>query len=311
VPSSGPYQPAGSNEESRHTPDPPPAGPVPTPPLVVAHRGANQEAAEHTLAAYRHALDLGADALECDVRMTRDGHLVCMHDRTTERTSGTKRVVSSQRLSDLQVLDFHAYKRPAPEWDLITDALWEPPTGLEGRQVLTFDRLLDLVRDAGRPVQLLVETKHPTRYSGLVEVRLAQTLTRRGLHRPDRDGVSPVTVMSFNQPALRRMRRLAPQVPLVLLMDKMTALRKDGSLPTGVGIAGPGIHLLRDDPQYVARAHGHGNRVYVWTADAPADVRLLAHLGVDAVISNRPDAVLQVVGRSVEARPETHSPDQA
>lgn len=267
-------------------------------PLVVAHRGANEEAAEHTLAAYRHALAEGADGLECDVRMTRDGHLVCMHDRTTERTSGTKRVVSSLRLEDLQVLDFHAYKRPAPEWDLVTEALWEPPAGLEGRQVLTFDRLLDLAENAERPVQLLVETKHPTRYSGLVEVRLAQLLRDRDLHRAGSDGVSPVTAMSFNQPALRRMRRLVPGVPLVLLMDKMSALRRDGSLPTGVGIAGPGIHLVREDPDYVSRAHARGHRVYVWTADSEEDIRLLGDLGVDALISNRPGAALTALGRT-------------
>jgi len=53
----------------------------------VAHRGSSQAAAEHTIAAYADALEAGADALECDVRLTRDGHLVCVHDRRIDRTS--------------------------------------------------------------------------------------------------------------------------------------------------------------------------------------------------------------------------------
>ena len=55
-------------------------------PLVVAHRGASTHRAEHTLAAYALALEQGAQGLECDVRLTRDGHLVCVHDRTVDRT---------------------------------------------------------------------------------------------------------------------------------------------------------------------------------------------------------------------------------
>ena len=62
--------------------------------MVVAHRGASSLAAEHTLAAYVAAIDSGADALECDVRMTRDGHLICVHDRTLNRTSDGRGVVS-------------------------------------------------------------------------------------------------------------------------------------------------------------------------------------------------------------------------
>ena len=59
-------------------------------PQVVAHRGASHENAEHTLRAYIAALDAGADALECDVRLTADGHLVCVHDRNLRRTASSR-----------------------------------------------------------------------------------------------------------------------------------------------------------------------------------------------------------------------------
>ncbi|MGH3264738.1 MAG: glycerophosphodiester phosphodiesterase, partial [Trebonia sp.] len=78
----------------------------------------------------------------------------------------------------------------------------------------------------------------------------------------------------------------------VLLMDRLLPVRRDGGLPAGVTIAGPGLHLLRADPDFVRRTHVRGNRVYVWTVDDPDDVRFVLGLGVDTVITNRPAQVL-------------------
>lgn len=77
---------------------------------VVAHRGASEDAPEHTLAAYRKAIDDGADALECDVRLTADGTLVCVHDRRVNRTSNGRGAVSALELADLRTLDFGSWK---------------------------------------------------------------------------------------------------------------------------------------------------------------------------------------------------------
>jgi len=170
-----------------------------------------------------------------------------------------------------------------------------------GTGVLTLWTLLELVRDAPRPVRLLVETKHPTRYSGLVEKELVSLLAQfgwagrpspgSGLPRPATAAEPRVTVMSFAPMALRRIRLLAPDVPRVLLLDRLPPIRRDGLLPPGVRIAGPGLGILLADPDYVARAHQRGNQVYVWTVDDPTDVRYVLSLGVDAVITNRPAEV--------------------
>ncbi|WP_278258128.1 glycerophosphodiester phosphodiesterase family protein [Nocardioides convexus] len=69
-------------------------------PQVVAHRGASHEIAEHTLGAYTAALDTGAGGLECDVRLTADGHLVCVHDRDLRRTAAKKGLVSTMDLAE-------------------------------------------------------------------------------------------------------------------------------------------------------------------------------------------------------------------
>jgi glycerophosphoryl diester phosphodiesterase len=171
--------------------------------------------------------------------------------------------------------------------------------------VLTLDMLLSLVRDAPRPVRLLVETKHPTRYGGLVEKELVKLLAKYGWaglpgpvssvrRRPVPPTEGRVTVMSFAPIALRRVRLLAPDVPTVLLLERLMPGRRDGSLPSGVGIAGPSLAALRADPRFVARAHAKGNRVYVWTVDDPDDVGFVLGIGVDAVITNRPNEILSI-----------------
>ena len=78
-------------------------------PFVVAHRGASADRPEHTLAAYQLALEEGADGVECDVRLTRDGHLVCVHDRRIDRTSTGTGLVSEMTLAQLRKLDYGSW----------------------------------------------------------------------------------------------------------------------------------------------------------------------------------------------------------
>jgi glycerophosphoryl diester phosphodiesterase len=80
-------------------------------------------------------------------------------------------------------------------------------------------------------------------------------------------------------------------------MDEIPRRYRDGSLPTGVPIAGPSIDVLREHPHYVERVHAAGGRVHVWTVDEKADLELCVSLGVDAVISNRPARILGWLGR--------------
>jgi glycerophosphoryl diester phosphodiesterase len=253
----------------------------PARPLVIAHRGASADVAEHTLEAYQLAIEVGADGLECDVRLTRDGQLVCIHDRTLERTSTGTGSVSSRRLADLQRLDFGSWHSGRPA------------------SVLTLSALLELVHDTPGPPRLLIETKHPTRYGGQVERALVALLERfgwtGGAGGAGAAGQQPVTVMSFAERALRRVNRLAPGLPTVFLMNTSPGLRQSGLLPESAEIAGPGIDLVRSDPGYVERAHLLGNQVYVWTVDDPDDLRLVRELGVDAVITNRPAATVSAL----------------
>ncbi len=271
---------------------------------VVAHRGSSASAAEHTLAAYELALTEGADSLECDVRLTRDGVLVCVHDRRIDRVSDGRGVLSTLELADLADLDFTSWK--AGQSDPLLEAAWqEVDQDPERRSVLTLERLLQLAVDnrspAGRPVQLHIETKHPTRYGGLVELALVELLAKYGLAEPLTRSVSQVTVMSYASTSLRRIHTMAPVLPTVYLMDRVPVRYRDGRLPAQVRTAGVSLKVLQTHPRYVGRVHDHGGRVACFTVDEPTDIDYVLGLGVDVIISNQPARVRRQLVRRASA----------
>jgi glycerophosphoryl diester phosphodiesterase len=252
-------------------------------PQVVAHRGASFENAEHTLGAYLKAIREGADALECDVRLTADGHLVCVHDRDLRRTASANGLVSNMELADLDQLEFASWKNP---WAVFDDEADEPDFDLV--KVLTLRRLLETVADADRRIELAIETKHPTRFGGLVERRLAELLAEFGWSGED----SPARVMSFSYVALQRMHKLAPRLPLVMLIDKarhwpvLKPMVEDG------WILGPGIDALTKHPRFAEKMAHSGRDLHVWTVNTEEQLELCRSLGVSAVITDKPRSVL-------------------
>jgi glycerophosphoryl diester phosphodiesterase len=102
--------------------------------------------------------------------------------------------------------------------------------------------------------------------------------------------------MSFSARSLHRIRATAPHIPTVYLMQLLLPRHRDGRLPPGVRIAGPSLRILRAHPGYVERAHRSGNEVHVWTVNDPQDVELCVRLGVDALITNRPQEVVEQLG---------------
>ncbi|GIM62419.1 glycerophosphoryl diester phosphodiesterase [Planomonospora venezuelensis] len=256
-------------------------------PQVVAHRGSSHETAEHTLAAYVKALDEGADALECDVRLTADGHLVCVHDRDLRRTTSTPGIVSTMNLAELDELDFASWKNP---WSDLDD---EAPTrDPDAGKVLTLRKLLQTVADYDRHVELAVETKHPTRFGGLVERRLVELLGDFGW---DRAG-SPARVMSFSLSAVNRLRRLAPGLDVVILVDKAHHWPVLRPVVGDDWIVGPGIKELRDHPGLGRHLRKEGREIHVWTVNTAEDLDLCLDLGVTAVITDRPAYMLELLG---------------
>jgi glycerophosphoryl diester phosphodiesterase len=239
---------------------------------------------EHTREAYVEAIAQRVDGLECDVRLTRDGELVCIHDALIDRTSNGKGRVSGSTLEELHRYEYSSWKSN----DAAKNDAAKPG-------ILTLDELITVVLAAGRPLRLLIETKHPSRFGSVVEEQLVALLRRYGLTTPAgmaETGLS-VTVMSFSPLAVRRMRALAPEVPVVFLFELMPPAVREGRAPFGANLLGPGLTALRSRPDIVQRALDRVHQVYVWTVNDRSDIDLMASLGVDGIISDRPADVLE------------------
>ncbi len=257
-------------------------------PQVVAHRGSSAENAEHTLGAYVAAIEQGADALECDVRLTADGHLVCVHDRDLRRTASKRGLVSTMELAELDQLDFASWKNP---WADLDDEAPDRDGSLDG--VLTLERLLTMIDSVDRRVEVAIETKHPTRYGGLVERRLVEMLREFDWHRAG----SPVRVMSFSATALQRVQRLAPDLPLVMLMDNAHSWPMTKAVLGEDWLLGPGIRELTEHPKFARKLRRTGRPIHVWTVNTDDQLQLCLDLGVAAVITDRPAYMVEQLAR--------------
>jgi glycerophosphoryl diester phosphodiesterase len=252
---------------------PAPARPI-TPggrPIVVGHRGAAGHAPENTLVAFERGLALGADVLECDVHLTRDGHLVVIHDDTLERTTNGSGPVSARTLDELLALDAGCWRGPE----------------FAGQRIPTLPQLLDLAR--GR-CQLAIEVKpEPGRSprTGELEAALATCLRDSGLARD-------AFVISFDHEVVRRVRALCPDVTAGVLY---VARPVD---PVAMARAADATLLMPmwelTTPELIENAHAAGLMVFPWTANEPAAIGWLLSIGVDGVGSDYPDRVRAVVG---------------
>jgi glycerophosphoryl diester phosphodiesterase len=286
--------------------------PVPAPEssmaTLVAHRGASAYAPEHTIPAYELGIEQGADFIEPDLQITRDGVLVALHDLTLERTTdvrerfpdryrewpegdSTRRVwpVSDFTLAEVRTLD-------AGSWFSEEFA---------GARIPTFDEVVELAR--GR-AGVFPETKAPSTYSGLgfeMERLVVEVLRAHGLDRAGADPATPVVIQSFSEESLRLMRdEHGSDLPLVFLLggpgsEEWTTdegLARIGEFADGIG---PSRRLIEEDATLVDRAHAAGLTVTPYTFGTNDEVtpdalrremvRAICELGVDGLFTNNPD----------------------
>ena len=272
---------------------------------LIAHRGASGYAPEHTAAAYRLAMEQGADFVEQDLQITKDGVLVCLHDLTLERTTNVAEVFPGRARSGPQGQSWPVSDFTLGEIERLDAGAWFKPE-FKGQRVQTFQEAIDLVR--GR-AGLYPETKAPEVYGSLgfdMEALLLAQLAKNGLDRPGADAKTPIVIQSFSPDSLRKMKTMGTRLPLVLLISDLDAGRdrwlSDAGLrdakPFAAGI-GPAKALLTRDPTLARRAHDAGLSVTPYTfriADAPAGKTVrdemadfLYRIGVDALFTDNPD----------------------
>lgn len=257
----------------------PPTGDV----LNIAHRGASAYAPEHTLAAYQMAVNQGADYLEIDIQMTKDGRLIAMHDETVNRTTNGNGAVKHLTLEQIKQLDAGSwFNKKYPQY--AKDAYLGAP-------VLTLD---EIFQTFGSRVGYYIETKTPELYPGMEE-KLVQIMKK--YHLIGRNGQQqPVIIESFSPESLLKIHKLEPSIPLVQLLwfigpspiQEIELLAIKGYAD---GVAPNYNHLTQT---YVKKAHAYGLSVHPYTVNETADMKKLIGWGVDGLITNFPDTLQEV-----------------
>jgi glycerophosphoryl diester phosphodiesterase len=259
-----------------------PLGPV----LAIAHRGASYFAPEHTLFAYDLAMALDVDMIECDLQLTKDGVLVCIHDTTVDRTSNGSGRVDSFTFDELRQLDFGSWFNTANPARAKPDYV--------GAKIVSFEEQLSCYLRHNPRIRIHVETKAPAEYGGKMEPALVNLLTRLGLVATGNNDVhtSTIVIQSFDLNSLQIVKSLAPTLPTAYLFSAPTdPLIAAGVLPAYVDAAAPTSAVLRADPGFVSRVHQSGKAVHTWTVDSEADMDYLMDVGIDGIFSNRSDLV--------------------
>ena len=256
---------------------------------VVAHRGesAVASAPENTLAAIRRGIALGVDLIELDVQRTQDGKLVILHDRSLARTTDAERVFPRRAPWNVRDLTYAEV--------LTLDAgSWKDPA-FTGERVPTLAEAIRTLRTSRSG--LLLELKAPELYPGIEAEIVAQLAEFRGYVR-SAVAADRLAVHSFDAGSMRRVRALAPTIPAGLLGTPELADLPE--LSTWVNEIHPNHRSV--DTAYVAQVHRLGMACVVWTVDTVPDLNRALDLGVDGVITNRPED-LQSVLRERSRRP--------
>ena len=290
-------------------------------PIVIAHRGASGYRPEHTLAAYELAIRQGADFIEPDLVITKDGVLVARHehrlDETTDVASRFPARRTVKRMGADSVAGWFVEDLTLAELKTLRarERLASRSHAHDGQHAIpTFEEVLALVervrRESGRVVGVYPETKSPAWFRSIglpIEEPLAAALRAHGLDRAD----APVFIQSFEAGSLERLRGLT-RARLVRLLDAGDSVeaRPEGLRAIARYAHGVGLHKRLVTPAVVASAHAAGLLVHVWTfrSDAPfldaayrgdpaAEYRRFLAMGIDGVFSDFPDHAVAAVRR--------------
>ncbi len=255
-----------------------------TRPLVMAHQGGADLAPSNTMAAFRNAAQMGVDVLELDVHTTKDGVVVVIHDATVDRTTNGVGSVHDLTLSELQKLD--AGYRFSPD-----NGQTFPFRG-QGVAIPTLQEVLS----AFPALRINIEIKQA---NPPMEQAVAELIQQAGAQ-------NRVLVVASNQDVIERFRALMPDVATGASESEVRGFFYAQTLrvsafyrPTADALQVPenfgNIQVL--SPHFVQAAHAREVAVHAWTINDPEAMRRLLAMGVDGIITDRPDLALEVLGR--------------
>jgi len=241
-----------------------------TKPMVFAHRGAKKYAPENTIAAFRLAVEQGADAIELDVKLSADDQVMVIHDQTVDRTTNGKGKVNQLTHEELKQLDAGSFFHPR----------------FSSEQIPTLDEVFESV---GKKIFINVELTNYTSTGDRLVPLVAEIVKRHNVQ-------NSVMFSSFEPENLRIITKLLPDVPVGLLADvglKGARNRSAEFLDISPRIIHP--YLTDVTPRFMARERERGRRVHVWTVNFEVSLRRLKKLGVDGVFTDDPVKALRVM----------------
>jgi glycerophosphoryl diester phosphodiesterase len=241
--------------------------------LVIAHRGASGYAPENTLAAFRRAVALGATFIETDLQLSRDARFVAIHDDSVERTTNGKGRVHDLTLAELRRLD-------AGSW-------FGSEFGAE--QVPTLDEILDFCKK--HDVVFYLELKPGASWGG--EHALVGALRESG-------EIPRTVVISFNALILQKLRQIEPTLMTGLLYDGQWDQPVDKAVEVGARQLAVRGDLVT--PALLADARKRDLQVVCWTVNHPAHMRMLVEAGVDGIMSDYPDRLIEATQKRGKAQ---------
>jgi glycerophosphoryl diester phosphodiesterase len=238
--------------------------------LVVAHRGASKAAPENTMAAFRQAIEDGADWIELDVQETADGEVVVFHDSDFMRAAGNSTKIWEATMADLGSIDIGSWFSPA----------------FANERVPTLAAVLDLCK--GR-IGVVIELKYYG-HDQQLEERVAGLVDARGM-------AAQVAVMSLELDQVRKMKSLRPAWPVGLLLSVSA-----GNLQAS-GADFLAVNAAFADRRFVRSAHRRGTKVFVWTVNDASIMSAMMGRGVDGLITDKPALAKKVLAERAAMSP--------
>lgn len=258
-------------------------------PFVIAHRGESSRAPENTLAAFRGALEAGADFVEFDVHLSADGVPVVIHDETVDRTTEGSGRVDTLTVAQLKALD-------AGSWF---------SAGFAGERIPTLGETLELLRGKGRILLELKDAEHTgAGERGGKRAGQASALVAKSLEVVDRTGVrAQVLFQTFYPANLRELKKQARGIPYAFLYNFPERRHLATAYAKYHRAAGFNPRLQNTRRSQVLMAHLLGMEVFVYTPDEVAEFQQALDLGVDGIITNNPRELGQFLRtRKIPAR---------
>jgi glycerophosphoryl diester phosphodiesterase len=255
--------------------------------LNIGHRGASGYAPEHTIPAYDLALEQGADYIEIDLQMTKDGVLVALHDDTLDRTADAPEGVPERYCSGPVI------KRTLEQIKQCDVGSWFGPE-YAGEQIPTLE---EIFQRYGTSVNYYIETKNPEAAPGM-EAELLRLMDKYHLTEPAEDNWQ-VLIQSFSAESLMTIHEMNEDLPLIQLFsstETSQTIRDQLNLVSTYAV-GIGPSMTDVDASLVEAAHALCLDVHPYTVNEKADMRALIDLGVDGMFTNFPDRLEKLLGK--------------